>query len=211
MEVKLDDVVLEVVLVKKNNKNIYLRIKDDLKLYVYANKYVLKKEIEKLILDNKDSIIKMYTKAKKSLDYNNRCYYLGKEYTVVYQNDIKEVILEDDLILVRNEKMLDSFFKKETKRIFNERVEKLKPLFTYLPSFNLKIRNMKTRWGVCNRSKNIVTLNSQLIKKEVDLIDYVIVHEFCHFKEGNHSLKFWEEVAKYYPKYKEARKKLREV
>jgi len=57
---------------------------------------------------------------------------------------------------------------------------------------------------------NIITLNSELLKKETDLIDYVIYHEFCHFYEGNHSKKFWDLVSKFYPKHKEARKRLRE-
>ena len=70
---------------------------------------------------------------------------------------------------------------------------------------------MKTRWGVCNRSNNTITLNSELLKKEITLLDYVIVHEMCHFKHPNHSKDFWNEVSKYYPYYKLARKKLKEV
>ena len=53
---------------------------------------------------------------------------------------------------------------------------------------------MKTRWGVCNRSNNTITLNSELLKKEITLLDYVIVHEMCHFKHPNHSKDFWNEV-----------------
>jgi len=41
------------------------------------------------------------------------------------------------------------------------------------------------------------------------LIDYVIIHELCHFFEGNHSKAFWDLVKLAYPNYKEARKKLR--
>ena len=69
---------------------------------------------------------------------------------------------------------------------------------------------MKTRWGVNNLSNKTITLNSELLKKEIDLLDYVIIHELCHFYEANHSSRFWEHVSKYYPKYKEARRRLRE-
>ena len=68
---------------------------------------------------------------------------------------------------------------------------------------------MKTRWGVCNRSSNVITLNTELLKKEIDLIDYVIIHELCHFYEANHSSRFWKQVEKRYPKYKEARKRMK--
>ena len=69
---------------------------------------------------------------------------------------------------------------------------------------------MKTRWGVNNVTKRIITLNSELLKKDVTLIDYVIIHELCHFYEANHSNRFWMQVEKRYPYYKLARKRLRE-
>ena len=68
---------------------------------------------------------------------------------------------------------------------------------------------MSTRWGVNNVTKRTITLNTELLKKDVSLIDYVIVHELCHFYEQNHSKKFWLEVEKRYPEYKLARKILR--
>ena len=68
---------------------------------------------------------------------------------------------------------------------------------------------MKTRWGVCNRKDNVITLNTELIKKKVDLIDYVIIHEMAHFYEGNHSRKFWKIVEEACPRYKELRKALK--
>ena len=69
---------------------------------------------------------------------------------------------------------------------------------------------MKTRWGVNNVTKRIITLNSELLRKDVDLIDYVIIHELCHFYEANHSNKFWYQVSLRYPDYKMARKRLRD-
>ncbi len=68
---------------------------------------------------------------------------------------------------------------------------------------------MTSRWGVCNTKLKVITLNSDLIYYRRDLIDYVIVHEMCHFYEGNHSDKFWYQVGLRYPDYKIARKRLR--
>lgn len=84
-------------------------------------------------------------------------------------------------------------------------------MFEDLPEFTLRIRKMKTRWGVCNFTKKIITLNSELITKDISLIDYVIIHELCHFKHQNHSPLFWQEVEKYYPYYKKARKMLTNI
>lgn len=69
---------------------------------------------------------------------------------------------------------------------------------------------MKSRWGVCNRKNISITLNLELIKKEVKYIDYVIIHELSHFIEFNHSHRFWEYVNKYCDDYKKIRKEMKE-
>ena len=89
-------------------------------------------------------------------------------------------------------------------------LDRIAKYFDNIPFFTLKIRYMKTRWGVNNLSRHTITLNSELLKKDLDLIDYVIIHELCHFYEANHSPRFWEKVALYYPDYKGARKSLRD-
>ena len=68
---------------------------------------------------------------------------------------------------------------------------------------------MRTRWGVCNVRKNIITLNTELLKKSIPLIDYVIIHEMAHFFEANHSKNFWKIVEAAIPDYKAKRKELR--
>ncbi len=67
---------------------------------------------------------------------------------------------------------------------------------------------MKTRWGVCNRASNTVTLNTNLIKYDISKLDYVIIHELSHFIHFNHSKAFWLTVSKYCPNYKIIRKEL---
>ena len=68
---------------------------------------------------------------------------------------------------------------------------------------------MKTRWGVCNRKNNSVTLNLELIKKDHKYLNYVIVHELSHFVHFDHSRLFWQTVSKYCPEYKIVRKELK--
>ena len=68
---------------------------------------------------------------------------------------------------------------------------------------------MTSRWGVCNSGSMSVTLNTKLITKPIHLIDYVIIHELCHFKHMNHSKEYWKYVESIYPYYKKARKELK--
>ncbi len=96
-------------------------------------------------------------------------------------------------------------------RVFSERLEYNYDLFDEkIPFPKLKIRKMKTRWGVCNKRDNSVTLNAKLIKYSLREIDYVIIHELSHFVHFDHSREFWETVSKYMPLYKKAVKVLKE-
>jgi len=210
MFVSLGDNQIEVVIKRKNNKNIYFRFKEDLKLYITCNIFVTKKEIEKLIEKNNAALLKMYNSQVKQNNANSYFNYLGKKYIKVEDSSIKEITFSEEYIYYPNAKKLNKFIKDECLRIFKLEVDRCRSCFKNIPEFSLKIRNMKTRWGVCNRKDNIVTLNSELIKKDIDLIDYVIIHELCHFYEANHSKRFWNHVENYYPKYKEARKRLKE-
>ena len=69
---------------------------------------------------------------------------------------------------------------------------------------------MKTRWGVCNKRDNSVTINSRLIEYSIDKLDYVIIHELSHFVHFDHSNNFWELVGSYCKDYKKIRKELRD-
>ena len=69
---------------------------------------------------------------------------------------------------------------------------------------------MKTRWGVCQTKNGVITLNNKLIHYDLSVIDYVIIHELCHFIHANHQKEFWDLVSKYYPNYKIIKKKLKE-
>jgi len=210
MFVTVGDELIEAVIIHKNNKNIYFRFKEDLKLYITCNRFISEKEIKKIIEKNHKQILKMYNGQVKQNNANKYFNYLGSKYIRIINPENKKIYFEDNYFYYPDEKKLNKYIKEECRRVFTNEIEKCASYFVKLPQFSLKIRNMKTRWGVCNRKDNIVTLNSELLKKDLELIDYFIIHELCHFYEGNHSKKFWDLVASYYPNYKEARKRLKE-
>ena len=79
-----------------------------------------------------------------------------------------------------------------------------------IPYPKVNIKKMTRKWGYNRRSDNLVTLNRELIKYDIDDIDYVIVHELCHFLHFNHSKAFWDSVEYYKPDYKKNKKNLKE-
>ena len=206
MKIILDGIEFNVIVVRKKIKNIYFRIKDDLNVYVSANYLVTNSYIEKLLVQNKKDIIKMYNNMKDKVIEKSKIYYLGEELEFIESKRIK---LDECYAYGPSIEKINEYLKKNSIKVFTERLNRLRVMFNDLPDFKLRTRNMKTRWGVCNKSNMTITLNTQLIHKDVTLIDYVIIHELCHFKHMNHSSSFWKEVEKYYPYYKLARKRLK--
>ena len=49
------------------------------------------------------------------------------------------------------------------------------------------LQRMKTKWGSCNHRTGHIRLNTELVKKPKDLVEYVIVHEMVHLLEPTHS------------------------
>lgn len=210
MEYLLDNHVLNVLILRKPNKNIYMRFKDQNTILVTCSRFVSEKEILRILNKNQDSLLKMYLKKVKEEEKDSFFWYLGKSYTRVFDGVSKDPFFEKDCLFVKDEKTLDKFYHNECLRIFQSEINRIVPYFKNIPKFSLKIRKMKTRWGVNNLSNKTITLNSDLLKKNIDLLDYVIIHELCHFYEANHSVNFWAHVSEYYPHYKEARRRLRE-
>lgn len=208
MKIEIDNKIYDIEIIRKNNRNTYVRVKNG-KIVVTTNYLTSKNSIIKLIEDNKDSIVKMIDKDSKKIEKNENFYYFGKKYDVIY--GFNDIDISDDKIYVMDKKSLDKYINKNIIDIFSDRLNYWYNMFEEkIPVPNLKIRKMTSRWGVCNIKNHNVTLNYHLSKYDICCLDYVIVHELSHFIHPNHSRDFWNLVGKYYPKYKECRKMLKE-
>ena len=106
MEVQLGEYIFNLEIEKKNNKNIYFRFKDNNTLYVTCNRFISTKEVLKLIKQNEKSLLKMY-KSYQIREENNKGFnYLGESYTIVYDESFKELKIEDNMVYVKNEKII---------------------------------------------------------------------------------------------------------
>ncbi len=208
MQIEIDDNVYDVEIIKKNNRNTYIRVKNG-KIIVTTNYLASTGSIKKLIYDNESSIKKMINTDSKKQDKIDNFYYFGKVYDIVYGfNDIE---FSDGKIYAPNKEKFDKYILKDIKSIYQDRLDYWYNVFEEdIPVPNLKIRKMTSRWGVCNIKNHNVTLNYELSKYDISCLDYVIVHELSHFIHHNHSRNFWLLVSKYYPKYKECKKMLKE-
>lgn len=98
----------------------------------------------------------------------------------------------------------------EATRIFSARLAALYPHVAPIPPRlpALKIKWLQARWGSCTPSKNQVVLNLKLLLLHPAYLDYVIMHELCHFRVPNHSAAFYRELSRVYPDHARAKKQL---
>lgn len=73
------------------------------------------------------------------------------------------------------------------------------------------LQRMKTKWGSCNHRARHIRLNTELVKKPKDLLEYVVVHEMLHLIAPTHSEQFLTLMTKHYPSWREARDELNEL
>lgn len=73
------------------------------------------------------------------------------------------------------------------------------------------LQRMKTKWGSCNHNAGHIRLNTELVKKPKDLVEYVVVHEMIHLIEPTHSDRFVSILTDCYPSWREARAELNEL
>lgn len=210
MEVIIKDKTFKVFIVKKNNKNMYLRVKKD-GIYITTNYLTSSNTILDFINKNAESIIESDNRVQKKEKKNDEFYYLGKKYDVIKLNTVSKIEFVDSKVFVKNNTYLNTFLNNEAERIFNERVRVCYNLFEEdIPYPKVMIWKMKRKWGYCNKREKLIKLNFELIKYSINEIDYVIIHELCHFLEFNHSKNFWKYVKKYKPDYKVAQNVLKE-
>jgi len=73
------------------------------------------------------------------------------------------------------------------------------------------LQRMKTKWGGCNHKARNIRLNTELVKKPKDLLEYVVVHEMLHLIEPTHSERFVTLLSRNYPSWREAKAELNEL
>jgi predicted metal-dependent hydrolase len=92
-----------------------------------------------------------------------------------------------------------------------EVIEKRVNVFSYQYGFSprqVKISSARTRWGSCSPNGTL-NFSWRLVMAPLEVIDYVVVHELAHLHVKDHSSRFWQEVEKIMPDYKDRRKWLR--
>lgn len=144
---------------------------------------------------------------------------LGTDYKVkiIYKNiKVTQLDVEDKIIKIslpnkykkaNNEKILDIAIDKMYEQIAKVEVErameKTRILLGFAPE-DYEIRKMKNALGKCENKKIII--NPEIVKYDRNVIDYIVLHQYCHLKYKNHCKSFMEMIEKYEPDFEKYEK-----
>lgn len=174
---------MEFTLIRSDRKSVGIQVNTDLTITVRAPWHVSDNEIQRIIQKKEPWIQKHLTQMKERREE--------------YEKSGRQPLTAEDI-----QKLAQQALEYIPKRV--EYFSKIIGV-TY---GRITIRNQKTRWGSCS-SKGNLNFNCLLMLTPSEVIDYVVVHELCHRKQMNHSKKFWAEVEKILPDYKESIKWLK--
>ena len=226
---------INVKVIYRKRKTISIRIIPKDNIEIISPKALSISYLKNVLIEKSSWIIKTLDKFEnleedfKEKQYTNGevFYYLGEKYilTIVEdkntQNNKNYVyirISEDKLIINTNNNEKD-FIKEELKKWYKiqsektviNRLEVLKKesaIMNNLSPSLIKIKEQKKRWGSCTSNK-IIYINSRISMAPIDVIDYILVHEFCHLVHMNHSKDFYNLVGEILPKFRENEKWLK--
>ena len=216
---------------RKKVKNINLRIKPNLEVYISVPMNLHRDYIENFIRSKEEwikSVLKKVENVKeKQKDFEYKTgeihKFLGKEYSLTVKTgnfnavSLKNNIRPNEIILTVNEnifenidekkKIMEKWYFENAKKLFLQFMEKWLEILDENVE-KVAIKPMKTRWGSCNYVKRYINLNTELIKRTPFEIEYVILHELTHLKYPNHGRGFYNYIERYMPNYKVAEKML---
>ena len=207
---------------RKRVRHVNLRIRADGSLYVSAPRLTPLPVVEGLLLSRQDWILEHLRRREEQAAEESDAVWLwgeklklalrqGKRAAVAREGGTLMLTLRDPSDAEEKRRVLENW----QKRLCAERVTEL--CRRYYPAFErrgvpfptLSFRRMKTRWGSCRPQKGALSYNTRLAELPPDAADYVVVHEFAHFLQPNHSAAFYAEIARVLPDWQERRAMIR--
>ncbi|MBQ4155204.1 MAG: M48 family metallopeptidase [Clostridia bacterium] len=156
-----------------------------------------------------------------AIEITENCEIIVRAPRFLSKREIEKFVLQKQKWIEKT--LVKQELKRKNKKVFSE--DEIRDLYKFgeeflkenLPKWaekigveptGVKITSAKKRFGSCS-PKNSLCFSVYLFSYPESAIEYVIVHELCHIKYHNHSKKFWQEVKKHLPDYKQREKLLK--
>lgn len=207
IEIVVNDRVFNIVIEYKNIKKVYLRVENG-QIKISCMQGTDFNIIRKLINDNYSSLVNAIDSYVAPFDFRDGgyVYYLGKRYEIILKDmNIKKVVFKKDKCIVYHrmiEKTILAYLSDYLLRYISVMIDYYCKKDKRFPTPTIELKRTKRRYGACFYKQNKVSFNPIIIHHSKVFIDYIIVHELCHFIYPNHSKQFYNEVSKIIPNYK---------
>ena len=163
-----------------------IKVRKNLKLKNIETKAIERHPVPVLGIDYRMKIVYKNTKIAE-LDVENTTIKISLPNK--YKKESSKTILD-----IAIEKMYEQIAKVEVENA----MEKIRIMLGFAPE-DFEIKKMKDSLGKCQNQK--ITINPEIVKYSRDVIEYNVLHQYCHLKYKNHCKGFYELIAKYQPDY----------
>ena len=174
------------ILERKQVKNINLRVRPDGSVKVSASPRIDTSYIDDFVLSKAEFVLKAMKRFEGTAEAERQ-----------FQAELSKAKSGQESLLA-------------DPAIFTEILDEVYPAFIPygIVRPKLRIRTMKSCWGSCLVNKGIITLNRKLLMQPRECIEYVVVHELCHFIHPNHSKEFYKFMEQFMPDWRERKGRL---
>ena len=226
--IEIEGKQISYTITRKRIKRVNMRVKSSSSFAVSCPYYVPESEIDRFIRENIPFLIKgmqkMFEREEEeekntSAEDGSIIKFLGKElFLEVIPSARNNIEYDDNCIFVFSihsddpdyvRRKLELWKRSVLKDLVFELCMKTEKRMNVKSPDRIMFGNYKSFWGECFPSKGTLKFSYRLIEKPVDVIEYVVVHEYAHFAHPDHSKAFWDEVSLYDPDYKDHRKLLK--
>lgn len=221
-KLSFDGATIEYELSRKRVKNLNLRLRSDGTVAVSAPRFVPQWQIDRFVARHAGRIVSSLEKMQRNaenvresrdsltlrgrsvpiycgLGSKNRAEFTG-EAVLLYLKDLSDEEMRQAALNRLLRQLAIDWVTESSERIY--------PIFQAMgiSKPELKFRRMKSRWGSCRFEKSSLSFNTALVHVPEICVDYVVMHEYCHFIRPDHSPAFHQLMTSLMPDWKERKK-----
>ncbi|HHL3492788.1 TPA: M48 family metallopeptidase [Legionella pneumophila] len=219
MHIQIDGIPIEIL--RKPIKNLNLRIYPPDGLVKVSVPLKYSEQLIKQRLQEKSEWIRVQRERirartfsrEQSLQTGATILFKGKSYLLIVEehHGPSQILMRDELIYYytkpnltpqQKQSILDRWYRKEMNQVIPRLIQQWEPIMK-IKINQWGIKKMKTRWGSCNPRAQRIWLNLNLIKKPLECLEYVLVHEMVHILEASHNKRFYALMTHFMPKWQE--------
>lgn len=214
-------------------KTLTIYVKEDRSIRVLSPLFLNNQKIESFIQRKASWILKSLKKQEsRQLERKKRFYkdgetflFLGQSYPLCYVPSegqrtrihfagsrfeaLVPLHMPCDRIEGYVKKAFFVWYKNQAKKIIEERLLVWRQKLD-IQDEKVVVRSQKRIWGSSYYKTKRININWKVVMTPLYVIDYVIVHELCHFFVPNHSQRFWDKVKNVFPGYQDSEHWLKE-